>query len=535
MEKEFRVIGPPGTGKTTFLTKQVQNAAAKFGTPTILIASLTRAAAAEIAGRNNTLKKHQVGTLHSHAYRSIGSPDLAEEKEAIKEWNKYITLKGKPFWKLTGGVSIEKGDIDGVMKEDTAGDKLLNEINLNRARMRAIELWKPQEKRFFEAWEDFKDASSLVDFTDMIDLALKNVEVAPGAPMNFFLDEAQDMDLLEISLARKWGKYCTNFIIAGDPDQNLYEWRGSDSHVFNTPELPEENYRILEQSYRVPRAVHEYATRWIQQVQDRRPVSYKPRDEDGGLYKNRGGYENPEPIIKLAQELTDQGKTVMILGSCSYMIDPIRDMLKENGIPFHNPYRKSRGDWNPVRMGDNSTLNKLSDYLKASQEQRTWTIPELLNWADLVKKSGIFKHGILKELEKDSENQFPIPKNILKEIVFEPMFEISPMLRGDLSVIKENVTKAKEKSIDFPIKILKKNPNNTEPKIIIGTGHSVKGGEADAVFILPDISRAFANMAMKQKGRDALYRLFYVMITRARESVYLCQPSGPFNMKWIKP
>ena len=47
---EYRAIGPPGCGKTTWLTNQVRNAVAKHGPGSVLLASLTRAAAAELAG-----------------------------------------------------------------------------------------------------------------------------------------------------------------------------------------------------------------------------------------------------------------------------------------------------------------------------------------------------------------------------------------------------------------------------------------------------------------------------------------------------
>ena len=38
--KEFRVFGPPGTGKTTWLVKQVRRAAEKYGGEKVLCLSL---------------------------------------------------------------------------------------------------------------------------------------------------------------------------------------------------------------------------------------------------------------------------------------------------------------------------------------------------------------------------------------------------------------------------------------------------------------------------------------------------------------
>ena len=54
--------------------------------------------------------------------------------------------------------------------------------------------------------------------------------------------------------------------------------------------------------------------------------------------------------------------------------------------------------------------------------------------------------------------------------------------------------------------------------------NSVKGAESDVVYLFPDISRAGMT---EWRGNDAqkasVYRLFYVGMTRARESLVLCQ------------
>ena len=70
---ESRVVGPPGCGKTTWLTNQVGNAV-EAG-KTVLISSLTKAAAAEIGGRGMPIHWDSLGTLHSHCYHVLGQPE----------------------------------------------------------------------------------------------------------------------------------------------------------------------------------------------------------------------------------------------------------------------------------------------------------------------------------------------------------------------------------------------------------------------------------------------------------------------------
>jgi superfamily I DNA/RNA helicase len=63
-----------------------------------------------------------------------------------------------------------------------------------------------------------------------------------------------------------------------------------------------------------------------------------------------------------------------------------------------------------------------------------------------------------------------------------------------------------------------------QPKVVVGTIHSVKGGEADVVHLFPDISQAGdAQYQRCGAARDAVIRVFYVGLTRARETLYICQ------------
>jgi UvrD-like helicase C-terminal domain len=62
------------------------------------------------------------------------------------------------------------------------------------------------------------------------------------------------------------------------------------------------------------------------------------------------------------------------------------------------------------------------------------------------------------------------------------------------------------------------------PQVTVGTIHSVKGGQADVVYLSPDLSRA--GDAQYRRGgtsRDAVLRTVYVGATRARETLYICQ------------
>ena len=101
-------------------------------------------------------------------------------------------------------------------------------------------------------------------------------------------------------------------------------------------------------------------------------------------------------------------------------------------------------------------------------------------------------------------------------------------MAGDLDWLRENLLGARTKGAAFAIRVAEAHGAETltkTPQIIAGTIHSVKGGEADVVYLFPDLSFAGMNEWIGS-GSAAVRRLFYVGMTRARESLILCQPAG---------
>ncbi len=79
---EYRLIGPPGTGKTSWIAKRVMKEAEARGAEKILLTSLTQAAAREIVSRKLPIPKESIGTLHSICYEATGRPIIADTKRA---------------------------------------------------------------------------------------------------------------------------------------------------------------------------------------------------------------------------------------------------------------------------------------------------------------------------------------------------------------------------------------------------------------------------------------------------------------------
>ena len=88
----------------------------------------------------------------------------------------------------------------------------------------------------------------------------------------------------------------------------------------------------------------------------------------------------------------------MFLAACSYMLSPIIAVLRKNGIPFHNPYRRSNGFWNPLRLGSSgSSANRILALLAAHPDyggaHRPWTYGELAWLVRMAGRDDILKPG----------------------------------------------------------------------------------------------------------------------------------------------
>ena len=536
---EYRIFGPPGCGKTTNLTRQIRRAVERFGPDSVLVTSFSRAAAAELAGRDLPISPDRIGTLHSHCYRALGAPTIAESN--VDEWNRqYPQLQITPSKRQNRLDGEDAGEEDGRTK---GGDLWLQELSRFRGLMIPPEAWSASLRDFAQRWKAYKDALGLLDFTDLIETCYRDVAMAPKGPAVIFADEAQDLNRMQLTLIRKWGRHCDYFIVCGDEDQTIYSFAGATPDAMLDPEIPEDHKIVLKQSYRVPRAVHAVADRLIRQVTRRQEKVYLPRPADGACLRGplNASYGKPDYwILKTAMEHIEKGQTVMFLATCAYMLEPVVAVLRKNAIPIHNPYRRSNGFWNPIRLGrKGSTANRILALLSAhpdfGEDRRDWSVGDLALWAEWLQSKGVLKHGSKKKLQAADIGK-PATIEALDEVFEDGALEsLLGAFEGDYRKLldwwRRRVSADVQKRIQYPVEIASaRGPRALleTPKAIVGTIHSVKGGEADVVFLFPDLSDS-GMTAYRRHGppRDAVTRTFYVGITRARETLYICGPDSP--------
>ena len=500
--------------------------------------SFTKAAAIELTGRDVPIDLSRIGTLHSTCFHALGRPSIAEAH--VDDWN-----RENPRFQITP-VSRDRRlegenantDEDPVLK---AGDGLLQQLNCCRGKMIAPENWPISLRDFSFRWGQYKTANGLLDFSDLIDAALHDVEFAPNKPAVIIPDEAQDLNPMQLALVRKWGRGADHFVLAGDDDQTIYAWAGASPEAILHPEIPEDHKSFLTKTERVPQAVHALAEQFIHRVSHRQEKTYEPRNAAGEVGRLSLGYKSPEYLIlkTIERHLSDR-KRIMLLGSCSYMLRPILAVLRKEAIPFHNPYRKSNGFWNPLRTSSRkSTANRVRALLIAhagfGAGNHPWRSGELALWTEWLPDD-----GILTDCGREIIAALPPVKETTREIleaVFQAdaLTDILAALRASTTIAlldwwRHRLAPEFRKRVSFPAHIAARRRGHAlvdEPRVIVGTIHSVKGGEADIVYLFPDLSKA-GDAQYQQRGtpRDSVIRLFYVGVTRARETLYLCSPES---------
>jgi len=506
----------------------------RFGPDAVLVTSFSRAAAAELAGRNLPVASDRVGTLHSHCWHALGGPEIAEAN--VEEWNKdhahlTITPQKRPG-KLDGEEAVEDSD------QEKAGDAFLEQLGRFRGLMLPKHTWPANLLKFEALWTQYKEANGLLDFTDLIEKCLRDVAMAPHNPAVIFADEAQDLNRMQLSLVRKWGERASYFIVAGDDDQTIYSFAGATPEAFLKPEIPEDHKIILKQSYRVPRAVHRFAEALIRKVTLRQPKEYLPRAEDGALERLSKAdtcYRTEYEILKTATQHIEGCQTVMFLVSCSYMLKGLIQVLRKEGIPFHNPYRRSNGFWNPLRVGKRSStpnriLSLLIGHPDYGEGHRAWTHGDLALWAELMQAKGILRHGVKAKL-KAGDVTTPVTMDHLAQIFEAEALDqmMAAWDAGSAALLKwwqARLTEDGRRRVEFPADVARRGGPGAlldTPQVLVGTIHSVKGGQADVVYLFPDLSQAGdAQYARGGAPRDSVMRQFYVGATRAREKLYIC-------------
>lgn len=554
-----KVIGPPGCGKTYYLQRQMTLAAEKYGIRNIIACSFSRASAYELTKRmrDMDLERGQIGTMHSLARQVLGGKDIEIAELHLKEWR-----DSSPLYAMTDTKRRDSDDPDVELNylDEQNGDKLLRQYNHLRVSLTPRDAWPGTVEMFARAWESWKHREGFLDFTDLIAHAITDVQAAPRAARVLIADEAQDFNPLQWKLIEHWLQFVEVGLLAGDPDQTIFKHTGARAETFI--DFAADHQIVLAQSYRVPAAIQRVAMSWIGNVSKRIDAAYEPRHEiaddltspvaEGVVRTVKGTITHPERVLDDVELQIAKGNSVMLVASCSYMLKALLHHLRDRALAFHNPYRRDNGAWNP--LGGNgrgvSMRERVLSFLCLQDDHITADDGEDINLAheptgrDLKNIAAIlsadcFAHDGRENVGKklvEALDDLRTPSIEWIQAVFSEEF-YKALFEGNLDWLAEHALESKRGPLLYPLSVAKAHGRaalREQPKIIVGTIHSVKGGEADCVYVFPDLSRSSVQEWMRRGvSRDSVYRTFYVACTRALKELIACD--GASDMRVYLP
>lgn len=482
MSRTTVLFGPPGTGKTTTLLHEV-DAALRSGVHPDRIAffAFTRKAAneaSERAGKLFGLQKDDLPwfrTLHSAAFRMLGLSS-AEVMQA----SHYSEL-AKTLGRFTFRHSYNE-DTERVPREGALGDIALSIYSLARSRMTsALNVWRTspgseitenEVEWFSQSLDNYKHAYQLMDFSDFLD------EIHEPLTLDLLIiDEAQDLTQQQWAFVRRIGARAKRVIIAGDDDQAIFQWAGADLKTFLSFNG---DFRVLPTSYRLPQLIWQKAHEIAGTIKYRRPKEWAPRQDDQGSISYTTEYEDTN---------LHGSSSWLLLTRLRWQTQFFIDLCRSQGVVYQhdgiwsNQTTEIRAviSYERLRRGDKITGSRAAQVVRFIAGMSAPPRQSEVAWEDL---------------------KWP--------------FEGRPDWMEALTALSRD-----EQAY---IRALRSNKESlTEAgRVVISTIHGVKGGEADNVLLMSDVSKKVLDGM--NEDFDAEQRVWYVGVSRAKHHLRILAP-----------
>lgn len=342
---------------------------------------------------------------------------------------------------------------------------------------------------FLEGYQKYKSVNRKVDFTDMLE---KFTRIKPVPEIDYLIvDEVQDLSALQWKVVDIISKCVTDTWLAGDDDQAIFGWAGAEAQIFNDHEGEE---IVLDQSYRVPKKVHIYATKLISTIINRKEKNYYPTDMEGDV----------KYIINMDELPTDKG-TWYLLARNNEFLKEFEEFCITQGYLF--TIKKNEAD----KLVRNGAIRAVVLYNKLLNGEALTKQNCIDIYAFMATRSRV-EYGYKKILEREEEEG---------RFTLDLLIKNYGLLVGDVWQWQLNRLTETERNY---IHLAEDNEDLTEmPRIHISTIHSVKGGEADNVALLPNMLKLSYDQYERDPDEEA--RVWYVAATRAKKNLYLLAPS----------
>ena len=465
------IFGPPGCGKTYKLLEILEDLIRKGTSPKdIAFVSFTNKgvdAGVERARKMFNIHPNATPfwrTLHSIANRvSCRNVGTIIQKRHYKEFGNRLGLKLNGYYdeELKKGVDDVYLFLEQVKRQNPHKYvSLAYNLISQGADLGKLE-W------IIENYRGYKKSRRVYDFTDMLEYFVNDAE-NDTLPVEYALvDEAQDLTPLQWRMVEKAFADCKHIFIAGDDDQAIYDWCGGSVGSFlsyRTPDTPDTPHSDTPDSNN--NESNRYSNVEILSQSYRLNsqilnISQKVIEEISKAQSGNGA-QRQEKIVLPIKTIPNTDKRVFVHQDLS-------------SVPLD--YNKSYY----FLSRNNIFLTRYMDVLMQNN------LPFILNRGNGIK----YPRQIVTARDKAS---FLRKENDLERTYIENMRRMGYKYAKDYG------------------------------SFIVSTIHKVKGGEADVVVILLDMTKAVYENYMLYRAEEL--RTLYVGLTRAKESLHIVLSSG---------
>lgn len=608
-EGYIRVIAGAGTGKTRALTHRYAYLINELGiSPSnILCITFTNKAANEMKKRIKYMLGEEfdtsfVATLHSFCTRI-----LREDITKLFYPENFIVLDNIDQKNILEEVYDEMG-----IKMDTASFKfMIDQIRYYKNLITYVEYLSDPDFDYSTLTSKTKSDEIIfryikkqrkymgLDFFDLINFTIYIFRTYPDVLLKWqkrlcyiMVDEFQDITAKEFKLIRRLSEYNRNLFVVGDPDQNIYEWRGANMDVIVNFEswLNNECFEnqlglkakdvILSRNYRSSSAILGVANslieknrnrvekqlytdtagdskvRYIHAKNDKEEIGYickqiKQHILSGGKYSDFAVLYRSAYVSRFVEQgfLSENIPYIVYGGVGFYERAEIKDVLSYMRLVDHidddlsfkriiNVPRRKIGKVKMKVLAEFAGRNNISLYEALRTQCDT----------------GVFKDSKAKEFVDAIEKlrgkaEVLSVSELLQQILRDTGYELYIRESGDIErldnvaeLLRSVVTQETEFGEHLSLSAFLQNvtllrDSDAEDKsdcVKIMTIHTSKGLEFNNVFVVGLTEGIFPSArSLEERRNDALEeerRLCFVAVTRAKRNLYLTESEG-FGVK----